>query len=334
MPNPAGTAETYSLLVLNVNFRTTVDDLFPLFEKYGKVVDIFIPRDRRTGESRGFAFVRYFYKDEAQKAVDRLDGRVVDGREIAVQFAKYGPHSERIHEGRIIEKFPRGRGRSKSRSPSRSRISASCGMPSLLTGDNGYRDDHYGDRDYRRRNRSRSLDRYERERYHERERDYQYRDRSYSGSPAYDRGRGRRQYDDERRRVICNTVRCNCKKGLQGIISFCGCVADLLNFTMLEKKEMKGQGGQMMIWLLRLFVISRGLIFILMLIVSTSDSSHMDVTNSLGNIVFDKWVLKVDLVAVMIVRLADVEFFSSPSNSVLSDVTYLKELSSVNPDTD
>jgi len=37
-------------------------------------VDIFIPRDRRTGESRGFAFVRYKYADEAQKAIERLDG--------------------------------------------------------------------------------------------------------------------------------------------------------------------------------------------------------------------------------------------------------------------
>jgi RNA recognition motif-containing protein len=29
----------------------------------------------RTGDSRGFAFVRYNYEDEAQKAVDGLDGR-------------------------------------------------------------------------------------------------------------------------------------------------------------------------------------------------------------------------------------------------------------------
>lgn len=28
----------------------------------------------RTGDSRGFAFVRYKYADEAQKAVERLDG--------------------------------------------------------------------------------------------------------------------------------------------------------------------------------------------------------------------------------------------------------------------
>ncbi|KAJ7946720.1 serine/arginine-rich splicing factor SC35-like, partial [Quillaja saponaria] len=71
---PPDIKDTYSLLVLNITFRTSADDLFPLFDKYGKVVDIFIPRDRRTGESRGFAFVRYKYADEAQKAVERLDG--------------------------------------------------------------------------------------------------------------------------------------------------------------------------------------------------------------------------------------------------------------------
>ncbi|CAI0401929.1 unnamed protein product [Linum tenue] len=70
---PPDITDTYSLLVLNITFRTTADDLFPFFDKYGKVVDIFIPRDRRTGDSRGFAFVRYKYADEAQKAVERLD---------------------------------------------------------------------------------------------------------------------------------------------------------------------------------------------------------------------------------------------------------------------
>ncbi|XP_016437601.2 uncharacterized protein LOC107763625 isoform X2 [Nicotiana tabacum] len=170
---PPDITDTYSLLVLNITFRTTADDLYPLFDKYGKVVDIFIPRDRRTGESRGFAFVRYKYADEAQKAVDRLDGRVVDGREMAVQFAKYGPNAERIQQGRIIEKVSRIKGSSRSRSPCRR-----------------YRDDHYRDREYRR-SRSRSVDRYERDRYKRRERDYRRRSRSRSLSPDYDRDRGR-----------------------------------------------------------------------------------------------------------------------------------------------
>ncbi|XP_040373052.1 serine/arginine-rich splicing factor SC35 isoform X2 [Rosa chinensis] len=170
---PPDITDTYSLLVLNITFRTSADDLFPLFDKYGKVVDIFIPRDRRTGESRGFAFVRYKYADEAQKAVERLDGRVVDGREITVQFAKYGPNAERIHKGRITETLPKSRHRSRSRSPRRR-----------------YRDD-YRDRDYRRRSRSRSWDRYERDRYRHR------RSRSPSASPDYYRSRGRGRYDDD-----------------------------------------------------------------------------------------------------------------------------------------
>uniref|UniRef100_A0A2P2MIL5 RRM domain-containing protein n=1 Tax=Rhizophora mucronata TaxID=61149 RepID=A0A2P2MIL5_RHIMU len=178
---PPDIADTYSLLVLNITFRTTADDLFPLFDKYGKVVDIFIPRDRRTGDSRGFAFVRYKYADEAQKAVDRLDGKLVDGREITVQFAKYGPNAERIHKGRIIEPVPRTRYRSRSRSPRRR-----------------YRDDYYRDRDHRRRSRSRSMERYDRDRYHGRDRDYYRRSRSRSASPDY-KGRGGGRYDDERR---------------------------------------------------------------------------------------------------------------------------------------
>ncbi|OMO77912.1 hypothetical protein COLO4_24953 [Corchorus olitorius] len=177
---PPDITDTYSLLVLNITFRTTADDLFPLFDKYGKVVDIFIPKDRRTGDSRGFAFVRYKYAEEATKAVERLDGRVVDGREITVQFAKYGPNAERIHKGRIIESFPK----SRSRSPRRR-----------------YRDDYSRDRDrdYRRRSRSRSYDRYERDRHRRRDRDYRRRSRSRSASPDYSRGRGRGRYDDDRR---------------------------------------------------------------------------------------------------------------------------------------
>ncbi|KAI9106955.1 hypothetical protein K1719_022483 [Acacia pycnantha] len=184
---PPDIRDTYSLLVLNITFRTTADDLYPLFDKYGKVVDVFIPRDRRTGESRGFAFVRYKYADEAQKAVDKLDGRVVDGREIMVQFAKYGPNAEKIQKGRIAETSSKPKGRSRSRSP-RPR----------------HRDEHR-DRDYRRRSRSRSRERYDRDKYRERDRDYRRRSRSHSVSPDRhkDRRRGR---DDKERRTRSRSV--------------------------------------------------------------------------------------------------------------------------------
>ena len=35
-----------------------VEDLMPLFEKYGEVGDVYMPKERETGRSRGFAFVR------------------------------------------------------------------------------------------------------------------------------------------------------------------------------------------------------------------------------------------------------------------------------------
>ncbi|XP_077249926.1 serine/arginine-rich splicing factor SC35-like [Tasmannia lanceolata] len=180
---PPDIRDTFSLLVLNITFRTTADDLFPLFDKYGKVVDIFLPRDRRTGDPRGFAFVRYKYAEEAQKAVEKLDGRNVDGRNIMVQFAKYGPNAEAIKKGRIIEDFPKTKGgRSSSRSP-----------PPR------YRNDYRG-RDYRKRSRSRSRDRYDRDRYHGRERDYRRRSRSRSVSPDYYKGRSRGKLDEKPRR--------------------------------------------------------------------------------------------------------------------------------------
>lgn len=47
-----------SLKVDNLTYRTTCEDLRRVFEKYGDVGDVYIPKDRFSRESRGFAFVR------------------------------------------------------------------------------------------------------------------------------------------------------------------------------------------------------------------------------------------------------------------------------------
>ncbi|KAI5063569.1 hypothetical protein GOP47_0022116 [Adiantum capillus-veneris] len=169
---PPDIRDTYSLLVLNITFRTSADDLFPLFDRYGKVVDVFIPRDRRTGDSRGFAFVRYKHAEEAQKAIERLDGKVVDGREIMVQFAKYGPNAESIDRGRISfseTKSPRRsrhrdgyyrKGGSRSRSRSRSRSHSPSRSPSRRGRGASYQGKlHDHGRSYRSRSRSLSRSR-------------------------------------------------------------------------------------------------------------------------------------------------------------------------------
>lgn len=86
-----------SLKVDNLSYRTTADDLKPIFEKYGDVGDIYIPRDHYTKESRGFAFIRFYDKRDAEDAMERLDGYVIDGRDIRVQLARYGRPADPPH---------------------------------------------------------------------------------------------------------------------------------------------------------------------------------------------------------------------------------------------
>ena len=47
-------------------YSCIVKDLRPLFDKYGDVGDVFLPTERETGRSRGFAFVRYYEKRDAE----------------------------------------------------------------------------------------------------------------------------------------------------------------------------------------------------------------------------------------------------------------------------
>jgi hypothetical protein len=51
------------------------EDLKDMFGKYGTIGDVFIPRDRVTGGSRGFAFVRFLDKAAAEKAMEEMNGQ-------------------------------------------------------------------------------------------------------------------------------------------------------------------------------------------------------------------------------------------------------------------
>lgn len=89
-----------SLKVDNLTYRTSKEDLLQAFEKYGEVGDVYIPRDPYTRENKGFAFVRYYEKRDAEDAIDSMDGAVLDGRELRVQTAKYGRPTEPSRGGR------------------------------------------------------------------------------------------------------------------------------------------------------------------------------------------------------------------------------------------
>lgn len=110
-----------SLKVDNLTYRTTTGDLTKVFSKYGELGDVYIPRDRFKQESRGFAFVRFHEKRDAEDAMDSLHGTIIDGREIRVQMAKYGRPSESYKPRNRYRNSNYGgsRYRSRSRSPRR-----------------------------------------------------------------------------------------------------------------------------------------------------------------------------------------------------------------------
>lgn len=59
---PPDITKMVSLKVDGLSHRSTIEDLESLFEKYGRIGDVYIPKDYRTKESRGFGFVRYYSK--------------------------------------------------------------------------------------------------------------------------------------------------------------------------------------------------------------------------------------------------------------------------------
>ncbi|CAF3379938.1 unnamed protein product [Rotaria socialis] len=111
----------YSLKVDNLTYRTRVEDLRRCFEKFGGIGDIYIPRDQFSRSSRGYAFIRFLKKRDAEDALDRMDGADLDGREIRVQFARYGRASTTDSHETSRRRRTRSRSRSRRRSKHRSR---------------------------------------------------------------------------------------------------------------------------------------------------------------------------------------------------------------------
>jgi RNA recognition motif-containing protein len=77
-----------NIYVGNLPFRSTTDDLERMFGEYGSVDSAAIITDRDTGRSRGFGFVEMGNDQEAQKAIDELNGFEMDGRPLTVNQAR------------------------------------------------------------------------------------------------------------------------------------------------------------------------------------------------------------------------------------------------------
>jgi cold-inducible RNA-binding protein len=77
-----------NIFVAKLNFSTSSDGLREAFEQFGQVESASVVTDRESGRSKGFGFVEMPDDNEAQAAINALEGSDLDGRTIAVKKAE------------------------------------------------------------------------------------------------------------------------------------------------------------------------------------------------------------------------------------------------------
>ncbi|XP_066460830.1 cold-inducible RNA-binding protein B-like isoform X8 [Eleutherodactylus coqui] len=75
------------LFVGGLSFDTTEEQLDEQFSKYGPVCEVVVVKDRETRRSRGFGFITFENADDAKDAMQAMNGKSVDGRQIRVDQA-------------------------------------------------------------------------------------------------------------------------------------------------------------------------------------------------------------------------------------------------------
>ncbi len=80
-----------NIYVGNLSYKVNEDDLKQLFEEFGEVGSVNLISDKYTGQSKGFGFVVMEDNEEANKAIQELNGREVDNREMKVNEARPKP---------------------------------------------------------------------------------------------------------------------------------------------------------------------------------------------------------------------------------------------------
>jgi len=94
------------LYVGNMSYDMTDSDLQQMFGEFGTVQSAQVIMDRDSGRSKGFGFVEMASAEQAQAAMDALNGKEVNGRALAVNEAR--PREDR--GGRSGGGGGRGRG--------------------------------------------------------------------------------------------------------------------------------------------------------------------------------------------------------------------------------
>jgi len=77
-----------NIYVGNLPFSATEDDIRQIFGNYGQVESVALIKDKETGKPRGFGFVEMPNATEAQAAIQALNGKDFNGRDLVVNPAR------------------------------------------------------------------------------------------------------------------------------------------------------------------------------------------------------------------------------------------------------
>ncbi|NER87916.1 MULTISPECIES: RNA-binding protein [unclassified Moorena] len=77
-----------TIYIGNLDYQVTSENLQEVFQDYGTVSKVVVPKDRETGQGRGFAFVDMGTTDQEDSAIAELDGAEWMGRYMRVRKAR------------------------------------------------------------------------------------------------------------------------------------------------------------------------------------------------------------------------------------------------------
>ena len=79
---------TKKLFVGGLSYETTEATLKEIFSQAGTVESAAVITDKMSGRSKGFGFVEMSSEEEAKKAIEKLNGKEIDGKNVTVNEAK------------------------------------------------------------------------------------------------------------------------------------------------------------------------------------------------------------------------------------------------------